>query len=187
MYIEQISTIHSEVPLLNIRLLNVYILIKNSNRHLEADHTLKIKKKKTGEAYVYVYTHYTNFKKYTFIYLFIKNIRTHTHGDTHVRETHIYIYISYHRFRRAAIRTDRQTHMPMLLTRWIRTPLYCSGDDRRCLPVLDDLVPLNLRVVATLKSTSNGCPRNLCASACACVCVCTCTDRICSKYRINVM
>lgn len=42
---------------------------------------------------MYVYTHYTNFKKYTFIYLFIKNIRTHTHGDTHVRETHIYIYI----------------------------------------------------------------------------------------------
>lgn len=66
---------------------------------------------------MYVYIHYTNFKKYTFIYLFIKNIRTHTHGDTHVRETHIYIYISYHRFRRAAIRTDRQTHMPMLLTR----------------------------------------------------------------------
>lgn len=127
------------------------------------------------------------------IHLFIYLSKIHKYTYTYARwytrtgNTHIYIYISYHRFRRAAIRTDRQTHMPMLLTRWIRTPLYCSGDDRRCLPVLDDLVPLNLRVVATLKSTSNGCPRNLCASACACVCVCTCTDRICSKYRINVM
>lgn len=135
------------------------------------------------------YIHIILILKNIHLFIYLSKIYVHIRTVIHTYGKHTYIYISYHRFRRAAIRTDRQTHMPMLLTRWIRTPLYCSGDDRRCLPVLDDLVPLNLRVVATLKSTSNGCPRNLCASACACVCVCTCTDRIYSKYRIciNVM
>lgn len=194
MYIEQISTIHSEVPLLNIsNIFKRYISIKNSNQQTSKRITL-LRLKKTGEVYVYIYIYIILIKIYIYIFILLK-IYKYTYTRWYTRTgTHTYIYIyNITRFRRAAIRTDRQTHMPMLLTRWIR--FIAAGDDRRCLPVLDDLIPLNLRVVATLKSTSNGCRRNLCASACACVCVCTCTvrDRIymfeisCMCIYINVI
>lgn len=169
MYIEQISTIHSEVPLLNIsNIFKRYISIKNSNQQTSKRITL-LRLKKTGEVYVYIYIYIILIKIYIYIFILLK-IYKYTYTRWYTRTgTHTYIYISYHKVS-TCCDSDRQTDTHAHATNSLNS-LYCSGGRS---PML-----ARPRRSRTVKSSSRGHAQihfqwmsTESVRECLCVCVC---------------